>query len=248
MSNKSVTALAIASPAFALDAFRAQRAGSIEAILAGQAAKLGGATTLDKMNAATVKKGLKELDAEPEIIELMEKKLKKDSSAYVKRGRVWLHVIFAEPEAVAEVEAMTVAVREEVGRAMTGAGAYATEGFVIPKTIAEGRDAATERLTDVLEVAREKSKPVNASVAAMAKNLGIDTKVKVKKETTSSTGNGNQKRITLNAMAENVATKTTALSSWVEPALADGTALVLKFKTQVEREAFEEALTKAQEG
>jgi len=236
---------AIASPAFALAAFDAQRAGAFEAILAGQAAKLGGATGIDGMKAATIRKGLKKLDAEQDTIDALLAKFERDTSAFVKRGRVWLHVLFVEPDAAEIVAEASVALRTQMGQAMASAGAYNVEGFVAPETIVEAKEAVTDRVAHIVDTAKENDRPVTADNAALARQLGVKghSTLKVKKK--AANGPAPQMRLTLNALAHNVAATTDAPSTWVQGALEDGTALVVNFKSQTEREAFSEALAKA---
>ena len=245
-TKQTVTALAIASPAFALDAFEAQRAGSIEAILAGQAAKLGGATTIQGMDAPTIRAGLKKLDAREETIEYMLSKHERDTSCFLKRGRVWLHVLFNEPKKADAVAAMNVTLREDVGRALAGVGSYNVEGFVVPETIDAAKDAVTSRVTDAVAVARENGKPVAPGVADLARQLKVKghTTVKVKKKG-DATPKGAQKRMTLNGMAENYQNVTRGPASWIEEGLTAGRVVAVQFKSETEAQAFIKAMEDA---
>lgn len=237
----------LASPAYTLEAYEAQRNGTTEAMLVGQAAKLGGATTIAGMTSNNIRKGLKKLSASQEIADHLLAKHERDTSYFLKRGRVWLHVLFNEPEARGIVESASVALRTEMGNALAGAGTvFGAEGFVTPETMADARQAVHDHVEHVVKSANDEGRAVSPNNAALAKQLKVagHSKVKVRKPGEKAE-KGTQKRLTLNALAENYANVTRGPASWIEDELRAGKVVAVRFKSETEAQAFAKAIEDA---
>lgn len=244
---KTVLSTLVASPAAALEAYELQRQGAVEAILTGHAAKMGGAETIDAIATKTIRAGLKKMKASDDASEALMAKFEKNPSNFLQRGRVWFHVLFVEPGALPLVEGATVALRTELGHAMAGTGSYKIDGYVHPETMGAAREAVQTRVANRIEYAAENDKPIKPELKSLAGQVGVTVPRNVKTEKASAVkvSNGNQARATLNKLAGHVAVTTAAPASWVEEALADGTALAVRFKTAAQREAFTVALDAA---
>lgn len=236
----SPIARAVDSPAFALAAYEAQKSGALEWILVAHAAKLGGANGIEGVTAAAIRRGLAKLKADPETSDALVARIEK-MGKLTSRARVWLHVVLVEPAALPVVESASVKLREEMGLALIGEGAYEDAKAA---TVETARDAVKARIAGATGYAMANAVPVTAATKALATQLGVPDAGKLKEKPKKASAL--QMRMTLNALAHNVANVARTPQTWLnDDSLKAGKIVAVRFKSETEAAAFVKALEDA---